>query len=55
MSDHATLAFGFASSLLYLGWAYAQSGTPEKHMTWALLFYATANIALLWPSLKRVL
>lgn len=51
--DLGALAFGTASTLLYIGWGYFMSGTQERYMTWTLWCYASANIGLLWPQLKR--
>ena len=50
-----SLGFGLTSTLLYLFWAWFQSGTQEKHMSGALLFYAGANLFLLWPLLRKLI
>jgi len=52
--DMGALGFGLASTLLYVGWAFFSYHTPERHMTFALGFYACANLALLWPVLYRL-
>lgn len=52
--DQATLAFGIASSTLYLFWAFYQWHTPERHMAVTLTFYAMANMPMLYPVMKRV-
>ena len=54
-NDTASVAFGLTSTFLYLGWAFFASQTQESHMGVALSFYAGANIALMWPTLMRVI
>lgn len=55
MSERLTLFFALISTSLYLGWAGATYFTSERHMTGALLFYAGANVFLVWPILKKFL
>ena len=54
LNDLGALLFGTASTLLYIGWGWFMSGTQERHMTFALWFYACANVALLWPQIDRI-
>ena len=58
MSDQTillcTVAFGITSTLLYIGWAVFSYFTPQKYMTGALLFYAGANVFLLWPTILAI-
>lgn len=49
-----SLGFGLTSTLLYLFWAWFQAGTEQKHMAGALLFYAGANLFLLWPLIRKL-
>ena len=55
MNDKVALIFGVSMTLGYLAWAVAYSQTIEKHMGVALFFYACANVALMWPLIRRVL
>ena len=55
VSERLTLFFALISTSLYLGWAGATYFTSERHMTGALLFYAGANVFLVWPILKKFL
>lgn len=49
------LLFGLTSTCLYIGWAYfaVQTDTPSRGVM--LVFYACANLAILWPSIRRFL
>ena len=49
IAEDFALGFGLASTTLYLGWSVAYLFTPQKHMAVVTLFYAGANIGLLWP------
>jgi len=50
-----SLGFGLTSTLLYLFWANFQRETDDSHMAGALLFYAGANLFILWPLVRKAL
>ena len=49
------LYFGVASTLLYLAWGFTAAYSPEPHRAAMLWFYACANVAILWPVIRRAL
>jgi len=55
MSERLTLFFALTGTLWYICWAVCSYFTNQQHMTGALLFYAGANVFLVWPILKRFL
>ena len=55
MSDRFEFLFGVISTMLYGLWGAAAISGPEPHRAWMLWFYACANVAILWPVLRRLL
>lgn len=47
------LVFGLASTVLYVVWGATALFSPEQNRAAMLWFYACANVAILWPVIRR--
>lgn len=54
MTAHHEFMFGALSTVLYVVWGVAALNSPEPNRAFMLWFYACANVAILWPVIRRV-
>lgn len=54
MNERVELMFGGLSTLLYLVWGISAFNGPDTWRGVMLWCYASANVAILWPVIRRV-